>query len=1002
MRMPYLYRLFLLLAGLSVLGPLPGAQSTPSPLPPTPSPVPPPDSPRICLLRQGQLAQVERALALPSEPQEAARTLAATLLAGPTPEEKARGFSSAFPEETALLSLAARDDEITLTISLPASFLQGGLTFQGSDDMVLQTVCTLEALGFHHFHLLTPDPRPPYRARPISDFLPSLPHVQKMSPSDDIPAPPERKTIAGQPPIYGQGQPQGALSGKTIFISAGHGWYWTGTRWATQRGNTCDLVEDLSNAEAVDYFLIRYLWNAGADVWTVRERDMNRDEIIVDNDPGPPSYQETGIWYTSSYTGYGGGTYRYTWASTTETATATWYPTIPRDGYYGVYVWYRHGANRATDVLYRIHHAGGTTEVRLNQEVHGLTWRYLGTYYFTAGTSGAITLSNQSEEVGQAIIADAVRIGGGMGSIDYGGGTSNRPRYEEACLTWALYQGAPPEVYPNDVVCRPLYSEWEKEPGEDAVYISWHSNGSVGDCNGTATGTETYIHDTEPTPGSAKLQYFVHNEIITDIRALWDPSWVDRGRRSANLGELRELSTMPGVLIELAFHDTPADAVDLKEPAFRRLSARAVYQGIVKYFADRDGIHVHLLPEPPCYVTARNDGPGRVTLSWHEPVSGDPWGDPAQWYKVYTGTEGHGFDNGRTFTTTQATVEGLVPNTLYFFRITALNEGGESFPCLTAAVRTTADGSRPQTLLVDGFDRLDRYGLIYEDTPYVGVIGRMYLERMNTYDYTVQHGRALDACNVSFDFASNEAVIVGDMALTDYGTVDWILGEESTADDTFDATEQILVSSFLNGGGRLFVSGAEIGWDLEYQGGGPDFYNNYLKADYVSDDAQTYQAAGSGGIFAGLGTISFDDGTHGTYDVDYPDRINPSGGSTVNLVYQGGLGGNAGVEYNGFYRLVHLAFPFEAIYPAASRQEVMCRVAGFLVHTPTPTPSPTPTPTSTPTPSPSPTPTSTPTPSPSPTPGPSPTPTPTPEVYRVFLPVVSRGMSGVHLPPGRR
>ncbi|MGC9024644.1 MAG: N-acetylmuramoyl-L-alanine amidase, partial [Chloroflexia bacterium] len=967
---------FLLLTALGGHRPSLGAHSaSPSP---GPAPALPPAGPRICFLYQGQPAQVERPLALSPDPEEAARTLAAALLAGPTPEERSRGLASAFPAGAALLSLTARGDEVTLTLALPRSFLQDGLTFQGSDDMVTQAVCTLEALGFRRFHLLTPDPRPPHRARPISDFLPLLPHVQKASPPDDIPAPPERGTVAGQPPIYGQGQPQGALSGKTVFISAGHGWYWTGTRWATQRGNTCDLVEDLSNAEAVNYFLIRYLWNAGADVWTVRERDMNRDEVIVDNDAGAPAYQETGTWYTSSYPGYGGGTYRYTWASITETATATWYPTIPQDGYYGVYVWYRHGTNRPTDALYRIHHAGGTTEVRLNQEVHGLTWRYLGTYYFTAGTSGSITLSNQSEEPGQAVIADAVRIGGGMGSIDYGGGTSNRPRYEEACLTWAPYQGAPPEVYPNDVVCRPLYAEWEKEPGEDAVYISWHSNGTVGDCSGTATGTETYIHDTDPTPGSDALQYFVHSELIADIRALWDPSWVDRGRRSANFGELRELSTMPGVLIELAFHDTPADAEDLKEPAFRRLSARAVYQGIVKYFADRDGLPVRLLPEPPCYVSARNDGPGRVTLSWHAPVSGDPWGDPAQWYKVYVGTEGHGFDNGRAFTATQATIEGLAPNTLYFFRITALNEGGESFPCLTAAVRTTADGSRPQTLLVDGFDRLDRFGLIYEDTPYVGTIGRMYLERMNTYDYAVQHGRALEACDVSFDFAANEAVIAGDVALTDYGTVDWILGEESTADKTFDTTEQALVSAFLNGGGRLLVSGAEIGWDLDYRGGGPAFYNTYLKADYVSDDAQTYQAAGAGGIFTGLGTISFDDGTHGTYDVDYPDRISPYGGSTVNLVYQGGLGGNAGVEYNGLYRLVHLAFPFEAIYPAASRQEVMCRAAAFLVRTPTPTPSPTPTPTATPTPSSTPTPTATPSPTPTPTATPSPTPTPSP------------------------
>ena len=43
-----------------------------------------------------------------------------------------------------------------------------------------------------------------------------------------------------------------------------------------------------------------------------------------------------------------------------------------------------------------------------------------------------------------------------------------------------------------------------------------------------------------------------------------------------------------------------------------------------------------------------------------------------------------------------------------------------------------------------------------------------------------------------------------------YGFVDWILGEESTADVTFTLAEQLAVSAYLEDGGRLFVSGAEI------------------------------------------------------------------------------------------------------------------------------------------------------------------------------------------------
>ncbi len=932
----------LAVASLFLLGPL---------LPPSAvgsSAQPPLQTVRLAFLRQGQPATVFRTLPLPEAREDAARMLLEALLAGPTPEEAANGIASAFPPSR-LLSLKVHGAAITATLAMPATFLEGELDTAGSDAMVWQFVRTMEPLGFLHFHLLVADPWEPGAVRPVSAFLRLPPRSAKGPPAEGDPAPPQRDTVAGQPPTYGQGQPQGALTGKTVFLSAGHGWYWDGTAWRTQRGSTCNLVEDLTNAEAVDDFLLRYLWNAGADVWTVRERDRNPSEGIVDNDGGAPGYQESGTWYTSVLTGYLGLTYRYTFASSTESATASWIPNLPQEGDYAVYVWYRNGSNRVTDALYRIYHAGGVTEVRLNQELHGLTWHYLGTYRFRAGTSGRVVLSNLSSQPGQVVIADAVRFGGGMGSIDYGGGTSNRPRYEEACLTWARFQGAPPDVYPNDPTCRPRYAEWEKEPGEDAVYISWHSNGLTGGCNpASGNGTESYIHTSLTPPGSSALQNAVHEELIQDIRALWDPAWVDRGKKTADFAEVRELETMPGVLLEIAFHDDPYDAAALKEPDFRLIAARAVYQGIVKYFAARDGIPARLLPEPPCGVVARNSGPGRVTLSWQAPPSGGAYGDPAETYKVYVGTSGRAFDNGRIVSTTQATVEGLSPNTLYFFRVTALNAGGESFPCGTAAVRTTQDGGRPLLLLVDGFDRIDSWALIYENLPGLGSVGREYLERMNAYDYAIQHGQALASCAVPFDFASNEAVIAGTVNLRNYATVDWLLGEESTVHETFDHTEQAIVTEFLAGGGRLLVSGAEIGWDLDYRGDALDrtFYRNWLRAEYQSDDAGTYQVAPlSGGIFSGLGPFSFDDSTHGTYDVDYPDGIAPLYGATPNLIYQGGSGGYAGLQYSGLYRLLYLAFPFEAIYPESARQAVMCRAADFLVPTATPTPTPGPSPT---------------------------------------------------------
>src|SRR5688500_4717330 len=49
-----------------------------------------------------------------------------------------------------------------------------------------------------------------------------------------------RRELAGR-------QIQGALTGKTVYLSAGHGWTWVASlaSWRTQRGTTHGIVEDL-------------------------------------------------------------------------------------------------------------------------------------------------------------------------------------------------------------------------------------------------------------------------------------------------------------------------------------------------------------------------------------------------------------------------------------------------------------------------------------------------------------------------------------------------------------------------------------------------------------------------------------------------------------------------------------------------------------------------------------------------------------------------------------
>ncbi len=906
----------------------------------------------VCFYRDGEATPVPRDVALSGVPQSDAEALLLELLEGPTIAEREAGLTSPLPPGTELFAVTVSGDKVVVDLLIPLDFLETELDPEISDAIVEQIVRTLEPLGLLHFQVRALDELGDPRSIPDFSRLPPLP--EPITPENDEPLPdklgPEPSYI-GQPPAFGQGQPQGALTGTGAWLSAGHGWYWSDTlqRWTTQRGNNYGLVEDLANAEAVNYYLARYLWNAGADTWLVRDWGMNPHEIIVDNDDGAPGYTTTpltGAWLTSSTPGYAGGTYQWANTYSTLTATATWTPDLPEAGWYPVWVWYRHGDNRAYDARYEIHHAGGVTQVSISQEVHGTTWRYLGEFYFEAGTAGHVTLINQSNDPSQVVIADAVRFGGGLGSIEESGITSNRPRWEESGMYWAMYQGAPPEVYTNDEgdtydpMSRPRYAEWEtakgyQGEGENSVFISWHTNASF---DGTLTGTMSYIAETEPTPGSAELQDWVHSELISDLRAAWDPDWEDLQQRSWDYSEVYWLSTMPGVLLEVAFHDSLSDADALREPAFRQLVARAIYQGIVKYQAQRLGMPVHLLPEPPERLAARNTAPGEVTLTWAPPPCCDGVvGDAATSYKVYHSTNGRGFDNGVATGGTSLSISGLHTGSLHFFRVTALNDGGESFPTPVVAVRTPVTGQPVEFLIVDGFDRLDQTAMIPQwENATLGTVQRMFLERMNSFDYAVEHGQALSACSRAFDGAVNEAVEAGDVALDGYQAVDWFTGEDSVADASLSDVERTLLAAYLDSGGRLLISGAEIGYDLVEYSRDQAFFRDYLRAEYEGDDAGTYLfSAVPGGIFAGL-SGRFDDSTYGAYDVGYPDRLAPRAGSSSALVYAGGTADGAAVTYDGDFGVVYVGFPLEAVTDPSVRANLVCAAAGYLLPPPEP------------------------------------------------------------------
>ncbi len=824
-------------------------------------------------------------------------------------------------------TLDVEGGEVTVCLEVPAAKLRADAGM-GAERVETAVARALTPLDWEVLHVRAWDATRG-RCRALSDFLPAMvPATTAETPSQPLAPAPARPTDV----------PQG-LAGKTVYISAGHGWWWNSWAWRTQRIVYQGFIEDHNNAEAVDQFLIPYLEQAGATVIPLRERDWNTARVIAKEDAG--------AWAIADAPGYAGGVARVARTVTgTATMTAAWTLTVPQAGDYALYAWIHPGAAHAPDAHYRVHHAGGVAEVWLDQRLYQPTWRYLGAFPITEGLT--VTLDNHSVISGALVAADALRVGGG--SFDSFAGLQrltqvdttppappHRPWWEVDPFYFSQWMGLDPAdfSYFNTIVSRPMFARWHhKGSGEDALFISWHTNG----WNGTTRGAESYIHDGSTYPRTAHselLQQAVHDELIHDIRAGWEVDWIDRGKKQRNLGELRMLwdedptARMPGVLLEIAFHDHPEDAAALKDPRFNQLAARAVYQGVVRYFEARDGIDLIELPEPPTHLRAENLGGGAVRVSWLPPETDAIGlrGAAATGYRLAVSRDGFAWQAPLEVATTAHTLTGLAPGEALYLRVTATNAGGESFPTEVLGVRVGA----PNLLIVNGFDKLNNFGLVEEDDPVEGKNLRMWLAQMNRRDYVVHHGEAVPA-RYAWDSASNEAVADGLVDLDAYTMVDWILGEESLDEaGTLSEVERAALRAFVENDGALFISGAELAWDLEAMARDTDFLREVLHTVYVADDAETYTVTPeTGGAFEGLETIAFD--AAGEYDADFPDVLGTIGGARVALryAYVAGAGGAAAIQSAaGCRRTMVWGFPFETVR-AASRPEVMARVMDFL------------------------------------------------------------------------
>jgi hypothetical protein len=730
-----------------------------------------------------------------------------------------------------------------------------------------------------------------------------------------------------------------------------------------------------------------------------------------------------------------------------EVSVAEWMPDIPEEGYYAVYVSYKTLLNSADDARYTVHYKGGSAEFQVNQTMGGGTWIYLGHFLFEKGVSdNKVVLTNYSKRRGRVITADAVKFGGGMGNIARNVSpefiqeantlngkkkddkkaraivstpleVSGYPRFTEGARYWLQWAGVPDSVYSRNVNANDYKDDFQARgfwvnyltggsplaPREGGLKIpvdlalAFHTDAGVRK-NDSIVGTLAiftvkHTNQKEIYPNgvsrwaSRDLADLVQTQIVNDVRSLWAPEWERRGLWNASYSETRE-PQVPAMLLELLSHQNFFDMRYGLDPRFRFTVCRAIYIGMLKYLSSISDTGYVAQPLPVANFSTQFLGKNTVELKWDAVVDTLEQSAQPRQYVVYTKIDDNDFDNGVLVPQnyyTKTVDEGKI----YSFKVTAMNEGGESFPSETLSVFRSGN-NKSAVLIVNAFDRVSAPESFALDTTYAGFLddvdpgipylydisytGKQYEFRQdatwisddnpgfggshsnyetqviagNTFDYPLTHGKAIKEAGHSFVSCSVSSVLNGTVDLKHYQIVDLILGRQKqtfTANrakpadfKTFPSGLQAAISAYCNSGGSLFVSGAHVASDLAEQEtaspGDIAFLSDVLKIKLQSSNAST-----SGQLkvitspfehFKKNNFKYYDEPNKNFYFVHRSDAIMPSEGNAYTICRYAENNKSAGVAYDGDYKLCVLGFPFETITDERAKKSFMKDILSFL------------------------------------------------------------------------
>lgn len=838
------------------------------------------------------------------------------------------------------------------------------------------------------------------------------------------------------------------LKGRNIALWQSHGYYYEQSlyRWEWQRARIFQTVEDLFTQSFVLPFLVPMLENAGATLMLPRERDFNTDEYLCDYDIKGSGYREvngTNKWEDSGLKGFANTKPYYLFGENPfeegrtrivksikkgEESKAIWPVAPAKPGEYALYVSYSSFPNSTKEAKYIVSHGGNSTTISVNQQIGGGTWIYLGKFYFTnnAPYFQGVELGNISDKADLIISADGVKIGGGFGNIarapeespliDVTPQVSGYPRFTEAARYWLQWAGFNDTIYSStnnkndyndDYTSR---GRWvnvlaggsavnPKERGYGIpidMAFAFHSDAGT-TLNDSIIGTlgiyTRYSQGSDKFPdGSERLHSryltdLVQTEIVEDIRELYDSKWQRRGIWDKSYAESRT-PVVPTMLLELLSHQNFADMRYGLDPQFRFDVSRAIYKGILKFLSWRDDLPYQVQPLPiQDFSISLMAESNKLELKWREREDRlEPSAKPTG-YIVYTRVDNGSFDNG-VVTKEEKIILSIEEGKLYSFKVSALNEGGESF-CSEILSAYKAPNSKGTALIINGFDRVSApYSFASKDSLFAGFddrldagvpylydisyIGSQYEYRReipwmdddspgfgasysnyettpiagNSFDYPALHGRAISSLGYSFISTSRDGLNLLDHNPAKFAFIDLILGkqkptiagrgEKGVKFPLFTHSLMEYLTQYANLGGNILVSGSDVAtalWDsFLIDTTAQNFAKNLFKYQWRTNQATYGDGVKSAPNPFGLEiSLSINNRPNiEQYSCESPDGIEPSEKNAYTIARYSDNNISAGVAYKERYKSVVLGFPIESIKREDERIKLISNILEFF------------------------------------------------------------------------